>query len=64
MKADAIEFEFNTDGDDLGYYYDYYMDWGGKPGDLRMGIPFSAADGFDHYKVTGYRYTGFADDEE
>ena len=60
MPADAIEFEFSTDGDDVGYYFNDEA----EPGDFRMGISFGDLEGFDHYKVTGYRYTGFADDDE
>lgn len=63
MKADAIEFEFYTDGDDIGYYMDAYYGLEQDPGDIRMGVPFSIADGFDHYKVSGFRYTGFEEDE-
>lgn len=63
MKADAIEFEFYTDGDDIGYYMDAYYGLEQEPGDLRMGVSFGDLDGFDHYKVSGFRYTGFEEDE-
>ena len=63
VKADAIEFEFYTDGDDIGYYFDYANELENAPGDLRMGVPFTIMDGFDHYKVSGFRYTGFEADE-
>lgn len=63
MKADAIEFEFYTDGDDIGYYFDINYGLEHEPGDLRMGVSFGDLDGFDHYKVSGFRYTGFKEDE-
>lgn len=61
MPADKFEFEFVTDGDDAGYYINYDAE---NYGDFRVGYSFREMDGFDHYKVSGYRYTGFADDDE
>lgn len=63
MPADKFEFEFITDGDDIGYYFN--ADGSVDPLQYRIGESFREWDGgYHHYKVTGYRYTGFADDEE
>jgi hypothetical protein len=50
MPADYIQFDVNFDDDDLADY--------GLPG-----VSYGDYYGFDVYRVSGWRYTGFASDE-
>jgi len=49
--ADYIQFDINFDDDDLASY--------GMPG-----VSYGDYYGFDVYRVSGWRYTGFANDEQ